>query len=89
MSTSTVVPGQVSCTARTTAAMCAAPPSGRSSRVTCVTTTCRRASFFATSARCLGSSGSSGCGFAHETLQKRQLRVQALPMTMNVAVCFL
>ena len=44
MSTSTVASGVAARTAAMAAANCAAPPSGRSSRVTLVMTTCRRPS---------------------------------------------
>ena len=65
---------------------CAAPPSGRSSRVTEVTTTCRQESFAAASATSPGSEGSGGAGFPAATLQKAQPRVQTSPSRITVAV---
>jgi hypothetical protein len=70
-----------------TAAKCAAPPSARSSRSTEVTTTCARPIFATASARCAGSSGSTGPGSPVLTLQKAQARVQVSPRIMNEA-CF-
>ena len=85
ISASTVVPGHAARMARTHLANCSAPPSGRSSRVEQVSTTCRRFSFFAAFATFMGSSGSGGRGRPVVTLQNR---VQTLPRIINVAVCF-
>ena len=68
------------------AAKCAAPPSGRSSRVTEVTTTYFSSIPAAASATRPGSPGSSGSGTPECTAQKRQLRVQRSPMIRKVAV---
>ena len=68
------------------AAKCAAPPSGRSSRVTEVTTAYFNPIRAAASATRVGSCGSSGSGGPGATEQKRQLRVQRLPMIRKVAV---
>jgi hypothetical protein len=77
---------QASRTARMTAAKWAAPPSGRSSRVTEVTTTCLSPSRCAASPTRLGSSASRGSAGPGEMLQNAQLRVQTCPMIKNVAV---
>ena len=70
-----------------TAAKCAAPPSGTSSRATAVTTTNLRPIAAADSATRRGSSGSGGArGRAVTMLQKRQPRVQREPAIMKVAV---
>jgi hypothetical protein len=89
MSTSTVAPGSRSRTAATAAANWAAPPSGRSSRVTLVITTWRSARRRAASATRRGSSESR----AHRpaappvsTAQNRQPRVHVSPRMRNVAV---
>ena len=63
-----------------------APPSGRSSRATVVTTANRRPIRSTASATRSGSSGSSGSGWRVSTRQKPQARVQRSPLIMNVAV---
>ena len=65
---------------------CSAPPSGRSSRVTQVMTTCFSPSRWTASATRRGSSGSGGSGRPFFTLQNRQPRVQTSPRIMKVAV---
>ena len=65
-----------------------APPSGRSSRSTEVTTICSRPSSAAAIATCSGSSGSTARGMPVLTLQKAQARVQVSPRIITVA-CFL
>jgi len=72
--------------ARMTSEKCAAPPSGRSSRVTEVTTTCLSPSLWAASATRSGSSGSTVSGHPLVTLQKRQFLVHTPPKTIKVAV---
>ena len=72
--------------ARIVSAKWAAPPSGRSSRLTDVTTACERPSSAAASATRPGSSGSSAPGRPLPTAQKPQWRVQTSPSSMNVAV---
>ena len=67
---------------------CDAPPSGRSSRSTEVTTICSRPSSAAAVATCSGSSGSTARGMPVLTLQKAQARVQVSPRIITVA-CFL
>ena len=68
------------------AAKCAAPPSGRSSRLTDVTTTCRSPRRATARATRPGSSASTASGRPCVTAQKPQLRVQVSPSSMNVAV---
>ena len=65
-----------------------APPSGRSSRSTEVTTIWVRPSSAAATATCSGSSGSTARGIPVFTLQKAQARVQVSPRIITVA-CFL
>ena len=85
--TSTAHPGTARCSARTTAAKCAAPPSGRSSRSTDVITTCFKPSSATARATLSGSAGSGGAGGRPvATAQKPQRRVQTSPSTMIVAV---
>ena len=72
--------------ARAVAAKCAAPPSGRSSRLTDVTTTWRRPSRAIAEATRTGSPGSTARGRPWVTAQKPQLRVQVSPSSMKVAV---
>ena len=86
ISSSIVVSGFNSRTARTDSAHKAAPPSGRSSRSTDVTTQCfspisdmERASF-------RGSSGSGGNGFPVAVAQNLHERVHMSPKIMKVAV---
>jgi hypothetical protein len=67
------------------AAKWAAPPSGRSSRVTEVTTACLRPSRAAASATLPGSPGSRGSVRPGVMLQKAQFRVQTCPRTRKVA----
>ena len=68
------------------AAKCAAPPSGRSSRSTEVTTTCCSPRRATASAIRRGSSGSSGRTLPCATAQYGQLRVHTSPISMKVAV---
>src|SRR5208282_497252 len=85
-STSTRAAAGIALIACAVAAKCAAPPSGRSSRSTEVTTTCcspRRATAFATRR---GSSESSGRTLPCATAQYGQLRVHTSPIRMKVAV---
>ena len=64
-----------------------APPSGRSSRSTLVSTTYFRSISFTDSATLCGSSRSSlPIGLPVSTAQKRQARVQMWPISMKVAV---
>ena len=84
-SSSTVVPGASLRRARTTDAKCAAPPSGRSSRVTEVTTTCRQERTVAAFATREGSVGSGGAGTPAATPQKAHPRVQTSPSRITVA----
>lgn len=72
--------------ARTVAAQCAAPPSGRSSRVTEVTTTYLSFISETLSATRRGSSASGARGCPVLVAQKRQPRVQISPRIMKVAV---
>ena len=72
--------------ASTVAAQWAAPPSGRSSRVTEVTTTYRSFISATLSATCRGSSASGARGRPVLVAQKRQPRVQMSPRIINVAV---
>jgi hypothetical protein len=85
-STSTVVAGERSRTARIQATKCPAPRSGRSSRSTEVMTTYFKPSVATASARCAGSVSSSGSGLPCATSQNGQRRVHLWPMIMNVAV---
>ena len=75
--------------ASTVAAQWAAPWSGRSSRVTDVTTTCRRFISATLCATFCGSSPSGGNGCPVLVAQKRQLRVQISPKIIKVAVLLL
>src|SRR5258708_5809159 len=68
------------------AAKCAAPPSGRSSRSTDVTTTCCKPSRATASAIRRGSSASSGPTLPCATAQYGQFRVHTSPISMKVAV---
>src|ERR1700722_7933489 len=68
------------------AAKCAAPPSGRSSRSTDVTTTCCKPSRATASAIRRGSSASSGRTLPCATAQYGQFRVHTSPISMKVAV---
>ncbi len=68
------------------AAMWAAPPSGRSSRLTLVTTANSRRRWRTVSATRRGSSSRSGCTRPPGMLQNVQCRVQTCPMSRNVAV---
>ena len=63
-----------------------APPSGRSSLVTDVMTTYWSCNFLIASTICSGSCGSGAWGCPFFTAQKVQLRVQASPSIMKVAV---
>ena len=72
--------------ARTVWAQCAAPPSGRSSRVTEVTTTYLSFISATLSATRRGSSASGARGCPVFVAQKRQPRVQMSPRIMKVAV---
>src|SRR5215469_4789468 len=72
--------------AHSVAAKCAAPPSGRSSRSTDVTTTCCRPSRATAAAIRRGSSASSGRTLPCATAQYGQLRVHTSPISMKVAV---
>src|SRR5205814_1693379 len=63
-----------------------APPSGRSSRATAVTTTCASRILRVASATLSGSSISNGNGLAVVTAQNPQARVQRSPAIMKVAV---
>jgi hypothetical protein len=85
MRTSTVQRGSRARTAAMVAAKCAAPPSGRSSRVTEVMTTWRRPRRTAASATRAGSPGSRGSTRPAPMLQKAHERVQWRPMMRNVA----
>ena len=87
VSTSIVVAGHCARMARMVCAKCSAPPSGRSSRSTEVTTTCCSPSLAVASATRSGSPGSSAPGSPVLTLQNAQARVQVSPMIMKVA-CF-
>ena len=84
--TSTVVSGVRDRMALMVSAMAPAPPSGRSSRATQVTTACPsriRSTAWATRS---GSSGDSGRGWRVSTWQKPHARVQRSPLIMKVAV---
>ena len=72
--------------ASTTAAQCRAPPSGRSSRVTDVTTTCRSPINRTLSANFSGSEASGARGMPVFVAQNRHPRVQISPRIINVAV---
>ena len=83
-----VVAGVLRRSASITLTNCEAPPSGRSSRSTEVTTIWVRPSSAAATATCSGSSGSTARGMPVLTLQKAQARVQVSPRIITVA-CFL
>ena len=85
-STSTRQRGAAARIARTVCAIVSAPPSGRSSRATIVTTTWRRPICTTDSATRRGSSASTLPGSPVSTEQKRQRRVHTLPSIMKVAV---
>src|SRR5580692_449483 len=85
-STSTRVEGSADVIAVAVAAKCAAPPSGRSSRSTDVTTTCCKPSRATASAIRRGSSLSKGRTLPCATAQYGQLRVHTSPISMKVAV---
>ena len=85
---SIVVAGVLRRSASITLTNCIAPPSGRSSRSTEVTTIWVRPSSAAATATCSGSSGSTARGMPVLTLQKAQARVQVSPRIITVA-CFL
>ena len=72
--------------ASTVAAQWAAPRSGKSSRVTEVTTTCRSPIRLTLSATFSGSLASGGKGCPVFVAQKRQFLVQMSPKIINVAV---
>ena len=86
ISTSMLVAGEASRIWRIVSAMMPAPPSGRSSRATMVTTACFRFMSRAASATRRGSSRSVTGGRPVSMAQKPQFRVQTLPRTMKVAV---
>ena len=81
--------GSIARTARIVCAKCSAPPSRRSSRATAVMTTCLSLRRLTASATRCGSSISSGKGFAVDTAQNPQARVQRSPAIMKVAVPWL
>ena len=81
-----VVPGFSSRIWRIVSATMPAPPSGRSSRATMVTTTCFRPIRCTASATRRGSSRSVIGGRPVSMAQNPQFRVQTLPRIMNVAV---
>jgi hypothetical protein len=85
VSTSMVVSGAASRSARMTSAKCPPPPSGRSSRSTEVTTTCFSPSLRTACATFVGSKGSIAPGLPVATLQNAQARVQISPMIIIVA----
>lgn len=85
MSTSMDMPGHESSDFRIVSAQTAAPPSGSSSRLTLVTTTCLRFMSASDSATRLGSSRSSVAGLPVLTLQNPQARVHVSPRIMIVA----
>ncbi len=85
-STSIVVCGERSRTARMQSTKCCAPPSFRSSRSTLVITTYFSARRAIVSARCSGSFASGASGRPWPTSQNGQRRVQMSPRIMNVAV---
>ena len=86
MSTSTLQPGTAVRTRRMVSAKMAAPPSGRSSRVTEVITAYFSCSAATASATRRGSSRSCSVGCPLSTAQKAQRRVQVLPRMRKVAV---
>ncbi len=86
MSTSTIVLGDSRRSSRMAEAKWLAPPSGRSSRFTDVTTMYSRSISLTAWARWMGSIGSSGGGAPTFTWQKRQARVHTSPISMTVAV---
>src|SRR5690606_12738880 len=86
MSTSTRVRGLSRRSAWMALAKWLAPPSGRSSRFTLVTTMYSRSSSLTALARFSPSIGSSGGGAPTLTWQKRHARVQTSPISMTVAV---
>ena len=81
-----LVPGFVRRIWRIVSATIPAPPSGRSSRATIVTTTCLSPIWRVASATRRGSSASVIGGRPVSMAQKPQFRVQTLPRIMNVAV---
>ena len=86
-SASTSISGARRLMARIVSATCCAPPSGRSSRSTIVSTTYLRPIATLASATFSGSSWSTGTPWPCVlTAQNRQPRVQVSPSTMNVAV---
>src|SRR6266545_2691898 len=86
-SVSTRMSGFTALIDRTVCAKCAAPPSGRSSRSTEVSTTYVRSNSAMACATLVGSSGSTApCGFPDVTAQNRQPRVHVSPRSMIVAV---
>ena len=86
MSTSIPIPGLRSRIWRIVAAKIDAPPSGRSSRATEVTTTCSSRIAATASATRRGSSSSNQVGRPVLTAQNPQARVQVSPRIMIVAV---
>ena len=80
------MPGLRSRIARIVSAKIGAPPSGRSSRATLVTTTCSRPIAPTASATRRGSSSSNQVGRPVLTAQKPQARVHVSPRIMIVAV---
>ena len=80
------MPGQRSRSRRIVSAKTDAPPSGRSSRATDVTTTCSRPMAATASATRRGSSGSNQVGRPVLIAQKPQARVQTSPRIITVAV---
>jgi len=86
MSTSTPMAGLARRISRMVAAKMLAPPSGKSSRQTLVTTQCSRPMTATASATRRGSSSSFHSGRPVLTAQKPQARVQVSPRIMTVAV---
>ena len=87
ISTSMLVPGERRRIQRIVAAKIAAPPSGRSSRLTDVMTACVRRICATALATRIGSSASGAAsGRPVFTAQKPQARVQVSPRIMKVAV---
>ncbi len=80
------MPGHRARSSRIVAANAEAPPSGRSSRATLVTTTCSRSMCAIASATRRGSSSSNQVGRPVLTAQKPQARVHTSPRIMTVAV---
>ena len=80
------IPGDVARIALIVSAKIRAPPSGRSSRATLVTTTCSSPSAPTASATRRGSSSSNQVGRPVLTAQKPQARVHVSPRIMIVAV---